>query len=259
LSEGVLPHLSIIVPAHNEEERIGPTLERVAVYLAAQSYAAEVIVVDDVSADRTGEVVDAFAATHPIFRRLRRDADPGKGAAVRAGMLAAKGDYRLFTDADNSTPIEETAKLLAACERNFEVAVASRALPESNLAVRQPWYREAMGRTFNLMVQVGAVWGIHDTQCGFKCFRGAVAEELFSRMTITGWAFDVEILFLARKRGYRIAEIPVTWINSPKSRVSPIRDSLRMMRDLLRIRWRSLRGVYRQRGGAGPPAREPRS
>jgi dolichyl-phosphate beta-glucosyltransferase len=160
-------------------------------------------------------------------------------------MLAAHGDYRLFSDADLSTPIEETAKLLAACEGAYEVAVASRALPESNLAVRQPWYRELMGRTFNLMVQLGAVWGIHDTQCGFKCFRGAAAEVLFSRITITGWAFDVEVLYLARKRGYRIAEIPVTWINSPKSRVDPLRDSLRMMRDLARIRWRSLRGAYR--------------
>ena len=240
-----MPHLSIIIPAHNEEERIGPTLERVAAYLAGQPYDSEVIVVDDVSADRTGEVVDALAAGHPTFRRLRRDANPGKGAAVRDGMLAARGEYRLFSDADLSTPIEETAKLLAACEGEYHVAIASRALPESNLAVRQPWFRETMGRTFNLMVQVGAVWGIKDTQCGFKCFRAAVAEELFSRMTITGFAFDVEILYLARKRGYRIAEIPVTWINSPKSRVSPIRDSLRMMRDLLRIRWRSLRGAYR--------------
>lgn len=240
-----MPHLSVIVPAHNEEERIGPTLERVAAYLAGQPYDAEVIVVDDVSADRTGEVVDAFAGAHPLVRRLRRDANPGKGAAVREGMLAAKGDYRLFSDADLSTPIEETARLLAACEGDHEVAVASRALPGSNLAVRQPWFREMMGRTFNLMVQAGAVWGIHDTQCGFKCFRGAAAEELFGRMTITGFAFDVEVLFLAHKRGYRIAEIPVTWINSPSSKVSPIRDSLRMMRDLVRIRWRSLRGVYR--------------
>ena len=240
-----MPHLSIIIPAHNEQDRVGPTLERVADYLGEQPYEAEVIVVDDVSADHTGGVVDAFAAQHPAFRRLRRDAHPGKGAAVRAGMLEASGDYRLFSDADLSTPIEETAKLLAACEGDYEVAVASRALPESNLAVRQPWFRETMGRTFNLMVQIGAVWGIRDTQCGFKCFRGAVAEELFERMTITGFAFDVEILFLARKRGYRIAEIPVTWINSPKSRVDPIRDSLRMMRDLARIRWRSLRGAYR--------------
>ena len=239
-------YLSVVIPAHNEAERIGPTLEQVLAYLGRQSYTWEVVVVDDVSHDATAEVVAAFQQREPRLRLVQRSGKPGKGAAVQAGMLAARGRRVLFSDADLSTPIEEAQKLLAAVENErYDIAIGSRALPESDLRVRQPWYREAMGRIFNLMVRVVALHGFRDTQCGFKLFRGEVAQDLFRRQTITGFAFDVEILFIAVKRGLRVKEAPVTWINSPRSKVDPVRDSLRMMRDMSGIRIKSMLGLYR--------------
>jgi dolichyl-phosphate beta-glucosyltransferase len=238
--------LSVVIPAHNEVERIGPTLERVLEYLAQQGYTFEVIVVDDVSQDATADVVARFQQRTPQLRLVQRTAQPGKGAAVQAGMLAAKGRWVVFSDADLSTPIEEVEKLLVAVEREgYDAAIGSRGLPQSDLRVRQPWYRETMGRGFNLMVRAIALHGFRDTQCGFKLFRGEAAQELFRRQTIMGFAFDVEVLFLAVKRGLRIKEVPVTWINSPRSKVDPIRDSLRMARDMIGIRVRSMLGLYR--------------
>jgi len=239
-------YLSVVIPAHNEAERIGPTLERVLEYLGRQDYAFEVVVVDDVSHDATAEVVTRFQQRAAALRLVQRTAAPGKGAAVQAGMLAAKGRRVLFSDADLSTPIEESEKLLAALEREgYDVAIGSRGLPQSELRVRQPWYREAMGRIFNLMVRAVALRGFKDTQCGFKLFRGEVVADLFRRQTIRGFAFDVEILYLALKRGLRVKEVPVTWINSPRSKVDPIRDSLRMMRDMIGIRVKNWLGLYR--------------
>jgi len=239
-------YLSVVIPAHDEAERIGPTLERVLAYLGSRNYTFEVIVVDDVSRDGTAAAAEEFRRRDGRLRLVQRTADPGKGAAVQAGMLAAAGRHVLFSDADLSTPIEECEKLLAAIEREgYDIAIGSRGLPQSDLRVRQPWYREMMGRTFNLMVRAVAVHGIKDTQCGFKLFRGEVVQDLFRRQTVMGFAFDVEILFLARKRGLRIREVPVTWINSPRSKVDPIRDSLRMMRDMVGIRVKRLLGVYR--------------
>jgi len=239
-------YLSVVIPAHDEGDRIGPTLERVLEYLGRQDYAFEIIVVDDVSQDETAEVVARFQRRDGRLRLVQRTANPGKGAAVQAGMLVAHGRRVLFSDADLSTPIEESEKLLVAIEREgYDAAIGSRGLPQSDLRVRQPWYREAMGRTFNLMVRAVAVHGIKDTQCGFKLFRGEVVQDLFRRQTIMGFAFDVEILFLALKRGLRVKEVPVTWINSPRSKVDPIRDSLRMMRDMVGIRIKSLLGLYR--------------
>lgn len=239
-------YLSVVIPAHNEAQRIGPTLERVLHYLDRQGYSYEAVVVDDVSQDATAAVVARFQGGHPQLRLVQRTRDPGKGAAVQAGMLAARARWVLFSDADLSTPIEESQKLLAAVEREgYDIAIGSRGLPQSDLRVRQPWYREAMGRVFNLMVRAVAVHGIKDTQCGFKLFRGEVAEDLFRRQTIMGFAFDVEILYLALKRGLRVKEVPVTWINSPRSTVDPVRDSLRMMRDMVGIRVKNWLGLYR--------------
>lgn len=237
--------LSVVVPAHNEEHRLGPTLEAMHKYLAGQEYPYEIVVVDDVSHDRTSEVAEQFRQVDPNVRVLRREANPGKGAAVQAGMLAAAGQYVVFSDADNSTPIEEVAKLLAAVQAGADLAIGSRALRESNLVVHQPWYREYMGRCFNLVVRALAVHNFADTQCGFKLFRRDVAQELFSHQTVPGWAFDVEILFMALRRGYRVAEVPITWVNSRESRVSPLRSSSQMLRDLLGLRWKQLRGAYR--------------
>ena len=245
MAEQAAPYLSVVVPAHNEEARLGPTLEAMRKYLSAHGYEYEIVVVDDVSRDRTGQVALAFRETEPRLRLVRREANPGKGAAVQAGMLAARGRYALFSDADNSTPIAEAAKLLAAMEEGADIAIGSRALPDSNLVVRQPWYREYMGRTFNLVVRLIALRQFPDTQCGFKCFRREVAQELFSHQTVSGWAFDVEILFMALRRGYRVVQVPVTWINSRESRVSPIRSSLQMLGDLVALRYKQVRGVYR--------------
>ena len=239
-------YLSVVIPAHNEAERIGPTVERVLAYLRGRGHSYEVVVVDDVSRDATAEVVAHFQSRDPRLRLLQRIGPPGKGAAVQAGMLAAGGQRVLFSDADLSTPIEESEKLLAAVEQEgYDIAIGSRGLPDSDLRVRQPWYRETMGRIFNLMVRAVALRRFKDTQCGFKLFRAEVARELFVRQTIEGFAFDVEILYIALKRGLRIKEVPVTWINSPRSTVDPVRDSLRMMGDMFGIRLKNMLGLYR--------------
>ena len=233
------PFLSVVIPAYNEEHRLPPTFAVVKEYLAQQRYASEIIVVDNASADRTAEV--ARKAGVEVLEETRR----GKGAAVRTGMLAARGEYVLFSDADLSTPIAEVEKLLEAIRRGHEVAIGSRALPESNITVHQPWYRELVGRMGNLLVRIVAVRGIADTQCGFKLYPRQVAQRLFGAQRMTGIAFDMEMLFLAQRLGLRIAEVPVTWVDNPDTRFSRVRDSLDALKDLVRIRWNWLRGRYR--------------
>ena len=233
------PFLSVVIPAYNEEHRLPPTFAVVKEYLAQQRYASEIIVVDNASADRTAEV--ARRAGVEVIEERRR----GKGAAVRTGMLAARGEYVLFSDADLSTPIAEVEKLLEAIRRGHEVAIGSRALPESNITVHQPWYRELVGRMGNLLVRIVAVRGIADTQCGFKLYPRHVAQRLFGAQRMTGIAFDMEMLFLAQRLGLRIAEVPVTWVDNPDTRFSRVRDSLDALKDLVRIRWNWLRGRYR--------------
>jgi len=234
------PFLSVVIPAYNEERRLSSTLARIQRYLAAQSYSFEIIVVDNASTDHTWQV--AKEAGVQVLPEPRR----GKGAAVRTGMLAARGENILFSDADLSTPIEEVQKLLAALRAGNDVAIASRGLPGSILAVRQPWHREMVGRAGNILVRMLAVRGVTDTQCGFKLFPREIARRLFSAQRMTGIAFDMEILFLAQRRGLKIAEIPVTWIDSPDSRINRVRDSLDAVKDLLRIRWNWARGRYRR-------------
>jgi dolichyl-phosphate beta-glucosyltransferase len=239
VTETTPPYLSVVIPAYNEEHRLGPTLARVQEYLAGQSYTYEIIVVDNASKDRTAEV--AKAAGVEVIPELRR----GKGVAVRTGMLAAQGDYILFSDADLSTPIEEVEKLLARLQKGYEVAIASRALPESNLVKHQPWHRELVGRLGNLLVRMAAVHGIADTQCGFKLFPRELAHRLFRVMRLTGAAFDVEVLFVAQRNKLRIAEAPVTWIDSPDTRFNRLTDSVDAIKDLARIRVNWLLGRYR--------------
>lgn len=231
------PFLSVVVPAYNEEERLPETIAAIEQYLARQKYTWELIVVDDGSRDATIEVARR-CFTSPHSRVVSNPRNMGKGATIRNGMTNhARGRFRLFTDADNSTPIEETGKLLKRLKRTgADIAIGSRALKGSKLEVRQPIYREMMGRVFNTMVQLLAVPGIRDTQCGFKLFTAKAAEEVFPRQTLDGFSFDVEVLHIARRRGFRTIEVPVRWINSPASRVSPIRDSIRMFADLVRIR-----------------------
>jgi len=228
--------LSVVVPAFNEERRIGPTLERIAAYLARQPYAAEIIVVDDGSTDLTVPRAEASLREGPPFRILSRAVNRGKGAAVRDGVMAAAGGFILFTDADLSTPIEELEKFWPEIEAGADAVIGSRALPGSDVQVHQAAVRETMGKTFNLLVRFLVMRGYPDTQCGFKLFRTAAAKDVFSRLRTEGFSFDVEVLWLCRKLGYRVRQVPVCWRNSPESRVRLVRGSLAMLRDLWRIR-----------------------
>src|SRR6266581_1363816 len=201
------PRLSVVIPAFNEAERLPRTLARVNAYLAGQEPAYEIVVVDDGSTDGTAE--SAQAGGGPALTLLRHQPNRGKGYSVRRGMLLARGERRLMTDADLSTPIEELPRLMARMDEGYDVVIASRALPGANIEVHQPWYRENMGRAFNLLVRAVAAPGLHDTQCGFKLFAAAAAEEAFGAGRMDGFAFDVEALVIARLRGRRVAEVPV--------------------------------------------------
>ena len=233
-----VPDLSVVIPAYNEERRLPPTLARVREYLEAGTLSHEIVVVDDGSRDATSDVARAHGATV-----VRNDRNRGKGFAARRGMLLARGRRRLMTDADLSTPIEDLPRLMARLDEGCDVAIASRALPGSNVEIHQPAYREAMGRLFNLCVRVLAVPGLHDTQCGFKLFTAEAAEASFAPLQLHGFSFDVEALFVARRRGYRIAEVPVTWRNDEASRVGPL-NGFRAFVDLARIRLNGWRGRY---------------
>ena len=239
------PALSVVVPAYDEEARIGRSLRLIRTYLEGHEPAFEVIVVDDGSSDGTLAAAGEAVGDDPRVRMIRLGRNRGKGAAVRAGVLQAKGDRILFSDADLSTPIEEIRVLSAALDAGIDVAFGSRAIRGSDVVVRQPFYRQTMGKAFNLFVRVLALPGVRDSQCGFKLFRREAAQEIFRRQRLDRFAFDVEVLFLARRLGFRLAEVPVRWINSPDSRVHPVRDSSRMALDLLRLRWRAWTGGYR--------------
>jgi len=232
------PFLTVVIPAYNEEERLEPTLREVFAFLSAQSFTWELIVVDDGSTDKTAELATQIFEEIPgNTKLLRNPGNRGKGYSVRSGMLEAQGEWVLMSDADLSTPIEEVLKLLKS-SAEFPVVIGSRGMRESLLEERQPLYRETMGRIFNLMVQAIALPGIRDSQCGFKLFRGDAAKKVFSRMTIEGFGFDVECLFVARRLGYEIGEVPIRWINHPASKVHAVRDSARMAGDLFKVRVR---------------------
>lgn len=241
---GPAMHLSIVIPAYNEAGRILPTLKRVTDFLSGQPYPAEILVVDDGSRDRTVEVVGEFARDHPNLRLVRRP-HRGKGAAVRAGMLEAAGEFRFLCDADLSMPIEEVTRFLPPTLTGVDVAIGSR---EAAGARRydEPFHRHLMGRVFNAVVRLVAVGGFNDTQCGFKCFRGEAAEWLFRRQRIDGFGFDVEILYLAVKRGFSVVEVPIDWYHVPTDRIDPLRDSFRMFGEAMSVRWNDWRGLYRQ-------------
>lgn len=230
--------LSVIVPVYNEERRLGPTLARLDEYFAAQPYRSEFIVVNDGSKDRTVEVARQFAPAERL-RLIEHEVNRGKGAAVKTGMAAARGEFALFTDSDLSTPIEEIERFWPKFDQGLDIVIGSRGLSESRIERRQAWYRERMGRTFNLLVRLVAVPGIHDTQCGFKMFSRRAYQTLFPMLELTGWAFDVELLALARELGFRVAEVPVRWINSPDTRVRAFSASKQMLMDLVRIRCRA--------------------
>lgn len=236
--------LSIIVPAFNEAGRLEAPVREIAAWIRAEGRRAEVIVVDDGSLDGTSDLVRRLADEFPEVRLIRLAANRGKGYAVRTGVVNAAGAHVLFADADGATPIAEIERLEAALAAGADVAIGSRAVPQTGVAVRARTYRRLMGRMFHQLVRLLAVRGIRDTQCGFKLFRGAVAHDLFSRMRMNGFSFDVEVLLMAQREEYRIAEVPVNWTHQPGSRVNLVLDSLRMARDLFIIRARALRGDY---------------
>ncbi len=235
------PFLSIVIPAYNEASRLPHTLEQVFAFLEGEDFSAEVIVVENGSSDKTFSLAQDLIEKYPNLRVFHNE-ETGKGLAVKRGMLAAKGKYRIFCDADLSMPIEEVRHFIPPnCDK--DIVIASR---EVKGAVRydEPSYRHFTGRIFNLLIRLLALPKLHDTQCGFKCFRAEVAEDIFQYQSIEGWAFDVEILFVARMRGYEIEELPIPWYYNEESKINVLRDSSRMFLDLLKIRKNALQGLY---------------
>ena len=236
------PFLSIVVPAYNEEARLPASLESIMAFATAKPYPVEVVLVDNNSTDRTGAIIQACADEYPFARSLFEGIQ-GKGAAVRTGMLAARGEYRFFADADLSMPIDEVDKFLPGQLDDFDIAIGSREVPGA-VRYNEPWHRHLMGRVFNTIVRWFAVPGLQDTQCGFKMFRASVAEDLFPLQTMNGWSFDVEILYAAHRRGYRIVEVPVHWYYKANTRIQPLRGSIDMFVEVVKIRRNGRRGLY---------------
>lgn len=236
--------ISIIIPAFDEAGRILPTLKRIDAWFSASGMEYEIVVVDDGSRDNTREVVLGASSEIPALRLVENGVNRGKGYSVKNGFLNSSGSFVLFSDADLSTPVEETDKLMAEMAKGTDIAIGSRAVSGADIVKRQPVYRMLMGKTFNKIVRLLAVRGFSDTQCGFKLFRRSSCERIFRAQRIERFAFDVELLFLAVKAGLRISEVPVRWINSPQSKVHPINDSLNMLVDLSKMRWNYISGRY---------------
>jgi dolichyl-phosphate beta-glucosyltransferase len=238
------PQYSIVIPAYNEAARIPATLDAVVACIRSRGWSAEVIVVDDGSRDATAEVVRAFAAGAPEVRLLQNSGNRGKGFSVRNGLLRALGEIVMFTDADLSAPIEEAERLFAAIAQGADIAIGSRWLERSRQTIRQPFYRRFFGRCFNGVTRAVMGLSFADTQCGFKAFTRAAAQTVSQLQTIDRWGFDPEILFIALKRGYRIEEVPVSWAHDERTRISYLKDGIRMLQDIAIVRWNALRGRY---------------
>jgi len=238
------PFLSVIVPAYNESGRLGSTLQEILIYLKKMKKSFELIVVDDGSSDRTVQIASDLAKKDRRLRLLKNAVNQGKGSAVKKGMLEARGEYCLFSDADLSTPIRELARMLDLAGQGYDVVIGSRVLRSGGETVQQPWYRRTMRFAFNKVVRALAVRGIADTQCGFKLFTREAAQALFSQQRLMRFGFDVEILYLARKKEFRIKEMPVSWFYSADTRMRYLSDGVKMVGELLRIRLNDLLGRY---------------
>ncbi len=236
------PFLSIIIPAHNEAERLPSSLEAVKSFISSLPFETEVIVVENNSSDPTAEIVRERMKTMPQLRLISL-AQPGKGNAIRTGMLAAQGDYRFMADADFSMPVEEIRKFLADGKPLAPVAIASREAPGSK-RIGEPFYRHLIGRIYNFLVRMLVLPGLQDTQCGFKCFSAEAAQAIFPLQRLEGWSFDVEVLTIARQLGFKITEVPITWHYQPGSRMHLLGDSLQMAKDLFTIRQYKKKGLY---------------
>ncbi len=249
------PQYSIVIPAYNESSRLSATLDRIVAHLHERGWNAEILVVNDGSTDNTAAIVRTYAERDPVFRLIENPGNRGKGFSVRNGMLHATGEVLLFSDADLSSPIEETDKLFAAISDGADVAIGSRWLRAELQTQRQPLYRQFYGRIFNLALRLILGLRYRDTQCGFKAFTRRAAQTIFPLQHIERWGFDPEILFLARKFGLKVVEIPVQWAHSEGSRLHPLRDGIRMFFEVLKIRWYSITGKY----DAGSPFAVPTS
>ena len=236
--------VSIVIPAFNESGRILATLEAVVGCIRAHAWRAEVVVVNDGSTDRTAEVVRSFQAQAPEVKLIENPGNRGKGYSVRAGMLRATTDVVMFTDADLSAPIEEADRLFAAIAGGADIAIGSRWLESGRQTHRQPLYRQFFGRCFNGVTRFVMGLPFADTQCGFKAFTREAAQTVFQLQTIERWGFDPEILFIALKRGYRVVEVPVSWAHDSRSRMSYLRDGMKMLEEIAIIRWNALTGHY---------------
>ena len=236
------PFLSIIIPAHNEETRLPHTLEQALAFLKTQTYDFEILVVENGSSDRTFEIASEFARAHPNLRVIREEL-PGKGRAVRRGMLEARGQYRFMCDADLSMSIEQLNRFLPPALENVDIAIGSREA-KGSVRVDEPLYRHLGGRVINFAIRLLILPGLNDTPCGFKCFTASAAEQVFPRQILMGWSFDIELLFIARQRGLTIREIPIRWRFDPETKLSAVQDALRMVRDIFHIHGNQRRGAY---------------
>ena len=236
------PFLSIIIPAYNEERRLPYTLEQIFSYLKEQRYTAEVLIVENGSTDRTFEIASDFAKRYSklyVFQEKQR----GKGNAIRHGMRAARGEYRFMCDADLSMPVAELKKFCLPFLNGTDIAIASREI-QGAVRYNEPYLRHLTGRVFNNLIRLLVLPGLQDTQCGFKCFRAQVADEIFQYQTLNGWSFDVEILYIAQRRGYKIREVPINWYFNADTKISVLKNSWRMFLDLLTIRRNARLGRY---------------
>jgi len=240
------PHLSIVIPAYNEALRIDQTLSRVMACVEAQGWDAEVLVVDDGSSDETPDIVQHWMQKHARLHLVQNQGNRGKGYSVRNGLLQAAGDVVMFTDADLSAPMEEAERLFAALAEGADVAIGSRWLEKARQTIHQPLYRRFFGRCFNWVTRTIMGLPYKDTQCGFKAFRRPAAQIIFRLQRIERWGFDPEILFIARKLGYQVREVPVTWGHDERSRISYLKDGIKMLQEMAIIRGNSIAGRYDQ-------------
>lgn len=235
--------LSVVIPAYNEEQRLPHTLRAVIAYLKRQSYAWDIAVVDDGSHDRTADIVREISVAEPRLGLLQYGQNRGKGYAVRYGMTRVSGTHRVFMDADNSTTLDHVEKFLPLFKQGFDIVIGSRDVAGAHLAVRQAWWKEKLGDLGNIWIQIWAVPGIKDTQAGFKIFRDYVADDVFPRLTIDRWGFDVEALAVARRLGYKINEQPIVWVNDPNSKVR-ISAYVQVLLEVMQVRIQMWRGIY---------------
>lgn len=238
------PQFSIVIPAYNERARIPATLKAVVDCVRARGWSAEIVVVNDGSRDGTADVVREFAAQAPEVRLLENPGNRGKGYSVRNGLLHSYGNVVMFTDADLSAPIEEAEGLFEAIRQGADIAIGSRWLERTRQTIRQPLYRQFFGRCFNAVTRMIMGLPYADTQCGFKAFTRGAAQTIFQLQTIERWGFDPEILFIALKRGFKIVEVPVSWAHDERTRMSYLKDGMRMLQDIAQVRWNALLGRY---------------